>query len=281
MTFLPISLGLIAALFWGAADFCGGIASRRSSVFTALLIAELGGWFLLAPLPFVFAEAFPPLEVILFSALAGLGGIVGLFLLYKALAEGQMSIAAPVSGLVGASIPVIYSAAIYGLPALITFSGFLLAGVAIWLISVGENHGKSLEFHGKVLLLPALAGLAFGAYFIFIHVATEQYAFWPMLFSRTFATVFLLAYMLATRQSFKISGSPLWIAALGGSLDVIANSSYVFGAQFGRLDIAAVLGSLYPGGTVLLAWWLLKEHLTRVQQAGVVAALIAIVLIAI
>ena len=279
-TVLTALLGVASALGWGSADFCGGLASRRATVYSVLLVSELTGLIVLLPLPFLFHESLPGRDVFLMSSLAGLGGTIGLMLLYRALAEGQMSIAAPVSGLVAAVIPVTVSTFRDGLPGPITLLGFGLALVAIWLISVG---GKSIQMLGadlRALLLPFLAGFTFGAYFLFTNLASQHATYWPLVFSRTLSTLILLLYLGIKREPLRITSAPIRQAALGGLLDVLANFFYVLTGQLGRLDVAAVLGSLYPGTTVLLAWLVLKERLNRTQGIGILAALTAIALIA-
>jgi drug/metabolite transporter (DMT)-like permease len=274
-------LGLCSALGWGSADFCGGLASRRASTYSVLLVSELSGLLLLLPLPFIFKEPLPSLEVYFMTSLAGLGGTIGLFLLYRALAEGQMSVAAPISGLVAAIIPVAVGGIRQGLPQPATLTGFGLALVAIWFIARGNNDDPLVAYNFKQLLLPAVAGVTFGAYFVFTNLATREATFWPLVFSRTLSTVILGIYMLAARQPLKISSLPVRQATLGGSLDVLANLFYVLAGQLGRMDVTAMLGSLYPAGTVLLARMVLNERLSRAQGFGVAAALMAIALITI
>lgn len=279
---LAISLGLACAFGWGAADFCGGMASRRASTYSVLLVSELSGLALLLPLPFIFGESFPPLIVILISSLAGLGGTFGLFLLYRALAEGQMSIAAPVSGLVGAVIPVVVSALREGIPAPTTLIGFSVAALAIWMITASEGGGALLpNLRSRSVFLPMVAGVTFGVYFVLIHLATQEYTFFPVVFSRSLSSIAIGLFILFRRIPVQINSRPMRLALLSGVLDVIANLLYVLTTQLGRLDVAVVLASLYPGGTILLAGLILKERLSRTQQVGVAAALAAIALIAV
>jgi drug/metabolite transporter (DMT)-like permease len=278
---LPIFFGLGAAILWGAADFAGGLGSRRASVYRVVLTGEWVGLLVLLPLPFIFHDPLPSWSEWLMSGLASVCGVVGITLLYRALAEGQMSVAAPVSGLLAAVIPMLYSAVTEGFPGFLKFCGFLLALVSIWLVSSAEGIGNTLKLRWAVLRLPILAALTFGAYFVLMHAATRQSTFWPLISARTAGVITLSVYILFTRQPWTPPRRAWLLAALCGVLDVSANAMYVLAGQAGRLDVAAVLGSLYPGMTVLLAWLLLKERLSRPQTVGVLLALIAIVLIAI
>jgi len=280
LALLPVFYGLGAALLWGAADFAGGVSSRHANVYRVVLTAEWAGLVVLLPLPFIYQEALPPLLTLVLAAVASAAGTFGLTFLYRALAEGQMSVAAPVSGLLGAVIPMLVSAVTEGFPGYVKTGGFLLALVSIWLVSSGEGLGNTLKLRWKVLRLPVMAALMFGAYFVLMHAASREATFWPLIAARTTGVAVMLAYVLAARQP-AAPPSRIWpLAMLGGILDVAANAMYVLAGQSGRLDMAAVLGSLYPGTTVLLAWLLLKEKLKSPQMAGVLSALVAIILIA-
>jgi drug/metabolite transporter (DMT)-like permease len=278
---LPIFLGLASALVWGAADFSGGLASRRASAYRVVLTSEWFGLVLLLPLPVIFHEPMASIRDLLLAGLASLLGTFGIILLYRALAEGQMSVAAPVSALLSAVIPVLVGAWTQGIPGEITLAGFGLALVAIWLVSADATTQKTTRLRWAVLRLPLLSGLTFGAYFVLMHAATQAGAFWPLVSARLFGTVALLGYVWVTRQPGTPPPTAWRLAILCGALDVSGNVCYVLGGQAGRLDIAAVLGALYPGATVLLARVLLNERLSRWQAAGVWAALVAIGLIAI
>ena len=149
------------------------------------------------------------------------------------------------------------------------------------MVSSAEGIGNTLKLRWKVLRLPVLAALTFGAYFVLMHAATRQSTYWPLVCARTAGVLTLVIYILFTRQAWTPPRGVWPLAATCGVLDVTANIMYVLAGQAGRLDVAAVLGSLYPGITVLLAWLLLKERLSRPQTVGVLLALIAIVLIAV
>ncbi len=273
-----VLLGLASALSWGAADFAGGLASKRSRPYQVLFLAEIGGLVPLFVITLLVGEPIPSLPAWLWSAFSSALGTFGLLILYRALAEGQMSLAAPVSALLAAIVPVMVGVFSQGFPDLVTFSGFGLALVAIWAISqTGDQSQWRIDFHQ--LRWPFLAGLFFGLYFVLIHQATQQAFFWPLVAARLTGTLIMLAYVGV------VGGSPLpersiWpLAVLGGVLDVGGNVFYILAAHFGRMDVAAVLGSLYPASTVLLAWLLLKEKLSRGQSLGVLFALGAIVLL--
>jgi len=273
---LSIFYGLLSALAWGGADFAGGLASRRESPIRVVTLAEIAGFVLLIVLILIFPEPVPPLEVWVVSGLANLLGIAGLILLFRALAEGQMSIAAPVSALMAAIIPVVVSGFTEGLPKWVTFVGFAFAMASIWLISRDEEGGHLQRLSD--LRLPLLSGVGFGLYFVLIHSASQDYTFWPLIAARCVSIPLLVGYGLVTRQRVLPQRPLRLLASSSGLLDVAGNTFYVLAGQIGRLDISAVLVSLYPASTAILAAIFLKERINRTQALGIIIALVAIIL---
>jgi drug/metabolite transporter (DMT)-like permease len=278
---ISILFGLSSALTWGAGDFAGGLSSRKLGAYRAVLYGDLFGLVALCVVAAVYREELPTLYAMLMAALAGALGSSGLLILYYSMTKGQMSIAAPVSALLAAALPVIVGALTQGLPKLLQFAGFGFALAAIWMISQGESGQR---FHlGRLsdLRLPLLAGLGFGSYFVFMHSATSATSstFWPMIASRLAGTLLLLGFVLMRRESFRIPREARNIVLANAILDVGGNFFFVLALKTGRLDIASVLSSLYPGSTVLLAWLILKERIVPTQWLGILAALVSIVLL--
>lgn len=273
---LSILFGLLSALSWGTGDFFGGLATRRTGVYGVVLVAELVGALLLAVLALLFGEAIPGMQSLMWGALAGLAGAFGLLMLYRGLAAGQMGIVAPISAVVSGVVPIVATMLMEGLPATVQMVGFALALVAVWLLS--SHEGARLRLGD--LWLPLAAGLGFGLYFVLITRSGSEAVFWPLVVAR-------LAGALLIVIAAAVERAPLWpprqvmpMAIPSGVFDAGGNLFFVLAAANGRLDVAAVLASLYSGITVLLAWLLLKERLTRPQWLGVATALAAITLIA-
>ncbi len=277
---LSILYGLISAIGWGAADFTGGLASRRTKPYRVLFLAEFAGLIPLIGLAWVSSEPIPALPAWLWSATASGLGTFGLLILYRALAEGQMTIAAPVSALLAASIPVFVGGLTQGLPEPLTLLGFVLALASIWMISQNGEHPE-WRLNLKMLSLPLMAGIFFGFYFVAIHEATRQAFYWPLVSARLAGTLVMLVYAASIHGPLLPERSIWPLVILGGMLDVSGNAFYVLSAQTGRLDVAAVLGSLYPGSTVILAAILLKERISRWQGLGILMVLVAILLLTI
>jgi drug/metabolite transporter (DMT)-like permease len=281
---LPILYGLISSASWGAADFIGGLASKRAGSIRVLYLAEIAGFIPFLILALVTGETVPPAGDLLWGAFASLIGLTGLVFLYRALAEGRMTIAAPVSGLLAAVIPVIFGFFALGAASTTTMIGFGLAFPAIWLISRTDSTEPRVSLpdastpFSASLRLPLLSGFFFGFYFIAIHQATLRAFFWPLTAARFAGFLAMGLFALFTRQPAMPPRETWTLCILNGVIDIAGNGFYVLSAQAGRMDVAAVLGALYPASTVLLAWIFLKERISLVQTLGIVCAFVAIVL---
>lgn len=273
---LSIVYGILSAGTWGAADFIGGLASKRTSPYRVLFLAEIAGLIPFSALALLTREPIPSTLDLLWGAGSSLVGLTGLTILYRALADGQMTIAAPVSALFAALIPVIFGFFTLGAPSLTTFIGFGLAFLAVWLISQTDSANWRVSFAD--LRLPLLAGLFFGLYFIVIHRATLNAFFWPLVMARFAGFAAFGLYALLTRQPAMPPRDVWGFCLINGVIDIGGNAFYILSAQTGRIDVAAVLGALYPASTVLLASIFLKEKITPVQTFGVFLAFAAIVL---
>ncbi|MCC6499143.1 MAG: DMT family transporter [Anaerolineales bacterium] len=273
---LSIIYGIASSLTWGAGDFAGGLASRKVGAYRAVLYADFFGLLILAVASFFYRESFPSGTVALNSFIGGALGSMGLLVLYYSLSVGQMSVAAPVSALFAALLPVVYAALTEGLPTPIQFIGFVLALAAVWLISQGDGgfHVSKLSD----LKFPVLAGFGFGCYFIFIHnaVSDPEALFWPMVFSRAAGTLLVFAIVLARREPLHVPRDAWGVVLVNAALDLGGNFFFILASKAGRLDISAILSSLYPGATVILAWLLLKEKISKTQAVGIALAFLAI-----
>ncbi|HEX7541030.1 MAG TPA: EamA family transporter [Anaerolineales bacterium] len=275
---ISILFGLTSALSWGAADFCGGLASSKAKAYQAVLFGEAVGLVLLLVAALFSGEAPLSWSAWLICTIAGSMGVLGLLLLFHSMTKGKMTIAAPVSALTAAILPVVVGTLTEGFPGWLTLAGFALALVAIWFISQPDGGPKNMRLRLADLSLPLIAGVGFGVYFILLHRGSQDGLFWPMVSSRLAGMVTMMVYTLASRQPFQPPKSVWPLFILNGLLDITGNGLYILAGQAGRMDVAAVLASLYPGSTVLLAGLFLHERLSRLQLAGILAALAAIVL---
>ncbi len=275
---LGIALALTSAFVWGSGDFSGGFASRRSSQVQVLAVSALSGLVLLCLFALARAESLPSTRGIVFAMLAGASGAVGLAALYRALATWRAAGAAPTAAVIGAALPVAFSALTEGPPGFGRLAGFVVAFLGIWLVSQADNRETRLSREG--LALACGAGVGFGGFFILIAQVEPGLVFTPLVISRgiTFLTALLLLRVRGLPFSALRSNPAAWLAGL---LDAGGNIFYLLAKQFTRLDVAAVLSSLYPASTVILASLLFKERVTRRQGLGVALCLAAIALITI
>ncbi len=277
---ISVLFGLLSALSWGGGDFVGGLASRKTGPYRAVLYGEAFGLLLLFGMGVFLHEPVLSMQKILLAGFAGAIGSFGLLTLYRALVAGKMSIATSVSALLAAALPVLVGTLTDGFPSATKMSGFACALAAVWLVAQDDS-GKTQMMRLADLRLPLLASLCFGTYFIIMHQASDKTVLMPMIASRTGGMLILLAFVLTRKESWQVTRSAWPLIGLNAILDVGGNAFYILAGQAGRMDVAAVLSSLYPGTTVLLAWLILKEKINRLQWLGIVSALLAIGLLTI
>lgn len=287
-TVLVTVLGLGTAVIWGAADFSGGLAAKRAAPAFVVAVAHgFGLVLLLSAAPF-FHLGFSGAGF--YGLLSGIFGGAGLAALYGALSRGSMGLAAAVSGVLTAVLPVLFSWFRETHAAPHRLIGFAVAALAIWLVAYTPGPASISQPHPRGLGLAVCAGLCFGAMLILMHMAAVHGVLRELIALRiTSTSVAALSgtvlWLARSRKKPAEAGFPtgklLLLAMLAGVLDTSGNMLYLLTSLRGRLDVAAVLSSLYPAGTMLLAAWLLRERATRGQTAGMALALAAVVLISI
>ena len=274
---IGVIFALSSAVVYGSADFSGGVASRRSHQFQVLVIASLASVLLMGSMIVIGQERLPSSSSMLWAASAGISGALGMAVFYRALSSGNMAIVAPVAGVVGAMLPVFFAIVTEGLPGGSQAAGFVVACLGIWLVTRTASASRHSSQNDVVLAI--LAGLGFGGFFILISQAESGSVFTTVTIQKAASSCVAVALLASRRIPFpSFQGNP--IALLAGGLDVTANALYLYAKDLTRLDIAAVLTSLYPAVTVLLACVLLKEKVSRSQWSGVFLCVLAIALIA-
>jgi drug/metabolite transporter (DMT)-like permease len=278
-----ILLALASGLVWGAADFTGGVATRKAHQFQVVALSALGGIALLVLCAFVFRERVPPLATVLWAAGGGVAGAIGLASLYRGLSLGRAATVAPTAAVVTALIPVVFNGLRAGWPSGTQLAGFALALAGIWLVAAASSGGDVTDAtpaSGTGLRLALLAGVGFGSFLILIAQIDADLVFVPLAVARTvtFGTVLLLLTSQRVPMP-SLTAHPL--ALLAGVLDAGGNVLYLFARELTRLDVAAVLASLYPVSTVLLARLVSNEQISATQWAGAAVCLVAVALITI
>jgi drug/metabolite transporter (DMT)-like permease len=270
---------LVAALTYGAADFCGGLATRRTAMIAVAVISQAVGFaLLLIVLPFTPSHAVA--SDYLFGALAGVCGALAVTLLYHALSIGKMGIVSPITAVLAAALPLIFGVLRGDRLTLGQIVGLVLALLAIVLISLSFESGGTREISTAGVREAIVTGFLFGAFFILLSYTHPAAGLHNLLAARIASIAFLLLAAFVTRTRLVPARGDWRLIVGAGVLDMTANILYVLATFWGYLSIAAVLTSLYPASTVFLARIVLNERLVRTQKAGVALALTGVVLIA-
>jgi drug/metabolite transporter (DMT)-like permease len=287
---------LTAALLYGSADFLGGVATRRARVIAILPLSAASGAAIVLVAALLAGQS---------ASAAGLGwgaaggavGGVGLMVFYAGLAEGPMSVVAPVSALMSTVLPIGFALAEGERLTGIEYAGVAVCLIAIVLVSSAAPAdsrparraglrgwlGRS-GFHGRAVGYGLIAGTTFGLFFIFLRNAGREGELWPVTAARLAGLAVILLAALVTRTRPVLAGSSrrLLLATVGsGALDATANVFYVYATRAGLFGLAVVLISLYPGITVVLARFALGERMRPTQQAGLLLAAAGVVLVTI
>ena len=270
-----IFLALLSAVVWGSGDFVGGVATRRGNQLQVLALSAFSGVVMLAALALV-RETLPPPSSLAWAGVAGLTTAVGIASLYEGLAGGGAAMVAPIAAVVTAMIPVIFTALTVGLPSASQLLGFVAALVGIWLVTRTPTREQIAR---RSLKLALLAGIGFGAFLILIAQVEGRLVFAPLAVARTVTLVTAL-FLVRLRGAAFPSPASNHMALLAGVLDAGGNVCFVLAQQRTRLDVAAVLSSLYPVATVALASVVWKERVSPSQWAGIAACLVAVALMA-
>jgi drug/metabolite transporter (DMT)-like permease len=314
-------IGLLSAASWGGSDFVGGLGARRGPTLLVVASGHFVTLLLLLGLCLGLHLVLPGRHDLILSAIGGFEGAAALALFYRALAIGAMGLTAALTGLLTALVPVLFSLIHDGLPTRLTCAGLAMGLAAIWLIThspaakdsrptaaeptVPHPFAASSRMGGKsqlstrsvlegtsnlgsrpattppaALLLGALAGLGFGTQLILFKFAAGGNILWVMTAARAAGVAAVLLVILIAPPKAPWRG--FWLfGILAGILDTAGNLFYIQTTLYGRLDVAAMVCSLYPAGTILLAALFLREWPTLRQFAGIALALAAVALLSI
>jgi len=300
-----ILLALAAAASWGGGDFSGGMGVKAAGSSTAgalrvVLVAHASSLAVLMAILGFEDAPIPRGAPLVWALVAGVTAGISLTAFYIALARGAMGASAALSGLLAAAIPTVVSSLLEGVPNALRIAGFALALAAIWLIAAGPSPEAANAVDGSepsessraTLVLAIVGGVGFGIYFVALRLANPLGVLEPMALARSASlatcAMLLLVVTVASRRGSRSGKAPprltrmAFVWALGVALlDTGGNLLFLAATRSGRLDIAAVLASLYPAGTILLAAWHLHERPTRRQLAGMAIAAAAVVMITI
>lgn len=274
---MGILLGLAAALLYGGSDFGGGLASRRFGPVRVTIVGSAVSAVLAWAALLVSGGPGPDVRAIAWGLASGLAGGAGTLVLYRGLARGQMSVVGPVSAVGAAVVPVAAGIALGEHPSVLAVAGVLVSLPAIVLVATsGSVRGKL----GAGLVDGLAAGLAFGILFIGLAQAGRNAGLWPVASEQTGALLPVLAVAVKSRVPLRIPVRAAGLPVLAGASGTAATLTYFYATRFSMLAIAAVLVSLYPGFTVLLARVVLHERFSAAQRAGLGLCALAVAAIA-
>ena len=275
----PVLLSLAASSCWGIADFVGGLQSKRVAVPLVLALVEGTGLVLVLVVIAVVGEPLPGARAVVLALVGGVGGVLALGCFYRALSIGTMSIVAPISA-TGVALPVIVGVATGDELSLVVSAGLAVTVVGVILASreAHEDHGRAAASRLSIGLA-LVAALGFGSYFVLSDAAADDSVLWLLALSRAIPVPALLG--LARWRGMPMPAArPALLLGAAGTLDCGATGLYAVANTKGALSIVAVVGSLYPVATLVLARMVLGERIRPVQRAGVAAALAGVALIA-
>lgn len=296
---MEILLALGAAVSYGVSDFTGGLLTRRAHVLVVLLLSQVVSAALLVAAVALWAGAVS-WQGVAWGAAAGLAGVFGTGLLYQGLAIGRMSVVAPITGLLGAGLPVLVGLAAGERPGPAALIGIVTGLAAVVVISLtpeppppapgpasgtGSNPGGTVAVqaaaHTRQAILCALgAGVGFGLFFLLLERSPADSGLWPMLGTRISLVATLGPAVLVGRLPVRVPAAmSLRLAGLG-VVNALADLLFLLATRAGLLSVVAVITSMYPAVTVAMARLVLRERIAARQFAGLVVAAISVVLIA-
>jgi drug/metabolite transporter (DMT)-like permease len=278
---VSVVLALVAAVTYGVSDFVGGLASRRDRAVLVLMISYPVGILLMAALLPVVPGRLDQ-ATLAWGTAAGLAGAAGVVLLYLGLAAGPMAVVAPLTALASAVVPVGFGIAFGERPPALAYLGVLLALLAVVLVSRGTEDGDPARARvtARSVVAALVAGAGFGLYFVLVSRAPDGSGAWPLVVSRTAASVAMLAAATAAGLLRRPASGVTLLALVAGALDAAANAAYLLAVRHGLLALVAVLIALYPAATILLATAVLRERTGPAQRVGLAVAGASVALIA-
>ena len=275
---MGIALGLLAALLYGGSDFGGGLLSRRLGSLPVTIVGSAGALLLVWPALLLAPGPAPSMRAIAWGLAAGLGGGTGTLVLYRGLARGQMSVVGPVSAVGAAVLPVLVGVALGERPGPLTIVGVLVALPAIALVAASGTAARGVL---RTALVDGLvAGVAFGILFVGLAQAGPGAGLWPVASEQTSTLLVVLAVAVKSRAPLRIGIRAAGLPFLAGAAGMAATLAYFYATHYSMLATVAVIVSLYPGVTVLLARLILHERFSSAQRAGLGLCTLAIVAIA-
>jgi|tagenome__1003787_1003787.scaffolds.fasta_scaffold20771060_2 drug/metabolite transporter (DMT)-like permease len=274
-----VLLALLGAASYGISDFIGGMFGKQASAWAVAATGGVGGAASSCVLALV-DPGDPALADLMWGAAAGIGAGVGTAFLYRGLASGRMGVVAPISGVLAVALPVMVGVATGERPGPLVWLGILAAIPAIWLVAREPDAGAPATPAGSGARDGVLAGVGFGGLFACLGQVDSGAGFWPLVLNQVVGVIVVAIAATALRAPWLPRHAAAWGGALAGLLGAVATWAFLLATHHGLLTVSAVLTSLYPAFTVLLAALVLREHVHRLQAWGLALCGVAVVLVA-
>ncbi len=275
-----ITLALLAAVGYGTSDFVGGIGARRAPTMSVVLTGQVTGAVAMVLLGLASRGAPTPADAG-WALVAGLGSAAGSIFLLRGLSRGRMAVVAPTSAVGAAVLPVLVGLAGGDRPAIGVWIGLVLALPGIWLVSRQVEDGATSSTAGPGALVDGLlGGLGFGVLFVALGQVPGSAGTLPLALTQLTGAVVTVVVARVLRQEWRPGHRATGWGVTSGLLGVSGSLAFVGAGHLADLGVVAVLASLYPAVTVLLARALLGERLGAGQRLGLVFCSAAVGLIA-
>lgn len=274
---MGVLLAAVSAVVYGIGDWCGGRATRQMHAFAVVVIGQCAGMLLVLTAALALGD---PIGGIGWGVAAGISGTAAIMCFYSALAEGSMTVVAPVTAVISLIVPVVTGVALGDRPGPVAWIGVVCAAVAVALVGgvVGAVH---TPIRRRELILATLGGLGFGAVFVFLSKAPHDAGMWPLVAARCASLSMTTPLWIALRRrgGGRVVRSAMPFVIASGLLDMTANLTYLIASRHALLSIVAVITSMYPVSTVALAIGIDKERVSRSQIVGMVFSVAALALV--
>ena len=272
-------LALISSVTWGLADFLGGLASRRTRIFRVLPVSYLSGAIAVTFFSLFLIPGELNSDSYLYGFFAALFGVPAIALLYVALSRGPMGIVSPITALMAGFVPVVTGLIRGNQVSGLGYLGMAFAALSVILVSQEQKSDTNQRITVSTLIVCIVSGILIGSYLTVLGLAPSNQGIWTSTIARWFGFIFVSIFFLIRMRSIasdeKKGAFPWALAIIAGIFDASANSIYQIATQKGVLAIVAVLASLYPAATAILARYILHERLKLIQNVGVIFALAA------
>ena len=277
---MPVVVALLSAVVYGVGDWLGGRASRQQASLVVAAVGQAVSLVLVGLVVLVAGTAAPDAHTWWWAGVGGIVGSLGIVGLYHGFAHGDVTVVAPVSAVVGAALPVTVGLAMGERPGALALVGIVVAIAAVALVSgaLGTHQHNTPR---RIVVLAVFVGACFGSLFIAFDRTDPDSGMWPLVIARFASVPFLLLITAGARKRPVRDRGSLAVAVGAGVFDMGANVLYLIAVRGGMMSVVAVVASLYPASTVVLAMSIDKEKVTRWQFVGLGAAAVALVLVSV